>query len=200
MRSFSQASFAENEHEAQKMTAMFDALYSLPVPTIAVVKGAAFGGAVGLISCCDVAIATADARFCLSEIKVGLLPAVILPYLARKIHTGQLRRHMLSGRVMNAEEAVQFGLVEVLTGASLLQEAVRSEINGLLQGSPAAQRQLKQLYRTVLDHSGQQTPVTAKAIAEARGAAEGQAGMRDFFNKQQPQWVATMPPDWCLHE
>src|SRR5690606_8082011 len=106
--------------------------------TVAVVTGAAYGGAVGLAACCDFAIATTSARFCLSEARLGLIPAVILPYLARKITSGQLRRLGLGARTFNGEEALAFGLVQRVCADTELNAAIRDELTHLLSCSPEA--------------------------------------------------------------
>ncbi|MCX6124494.1 MAG: enoyl-CoA hydratase-related protein, partial [Proteobacteria bacterium] len=110
MQASAKLSYNENIKDAARLTSMFESVYHLQMPTVAAIRGAVYGGALGLIACCDFAVAHDQARFCLSEAKLGLLPAVIMPYLARKMRLGQLRRHSLTGRIFSALEAQQFGL------------------------------------------------------------------------------------------
>lgn len=198
MKDFANLSLSDNIIEARIMTEMYEALYRLPKPTIAVVQGAVYGGAVGLVAACDTAIAVDDARFCLSEVRVGLIPAVILPYVARKLQPGQVRRHMMSGRVFKATEALQFGLVEQLCKASDLEQVVLEEINTWLAGSPDAQKKVKELYLALSDTSLAQTGKTAEAIAAIRSSPVGQNGIKAFFNKQKPAWVCEAAKGWTI--
>lgn len=188
----------ENLREAAKLTAMFEALAGLRMPTVAVVNGAAYGGAVGIIACCDYAIAIDSARFCLSEVRVGLIPAVILPYVSRKLTYGDLRRFTLQGRVFSAEEAKTSGLVQLITDAAHLEATLRDEANELLKASPDAQALLKKLQAHLDDHSHSQGQHTADAIAEARASASGQAGLQAFFDKKTPPWCARVPANQPL--
>lgn len=184
----------ENCTEARKLIRMFEALDSLRIPTISVVRGAAYGGAVGLVACTDFAIATTAARFCLSEIRVGLLPAVILPYLSRKIPQGSLRRLTLEARVFNHQEARECHLVQVIAESDQLEQTVREEINQLLQGSPEAQAAYKTLQLSLQENAFRQGEETVKAIAAARASRSGQAGLAAFFDKKPAPWVLQISP------
>jgi methylglutaconyl-CoA hydratase len=190
-------SLTKNREGAVIISQLFHQLASLPFPTLGVAHGAVFGGGVGLIACCDMAVASDQARFCLSEVKVGILPAVILPYLQRKITPGQLRRLALSGAVFTASEALTYGLVERCCPDEELQDEVTTLVNQLLAAAPEAQRRLKRL----LDHDDHQR-VQARheelcnAIAEARTGAEGQAGLAAFLQKRNPPWTVTLAAEW----
>jgi len=164
----------------------------LPIPTIAAIKGAVYGGGIGLVACCDFAIAHSSAQFCLSEARLGLIPAVIFPYLGRKMKPGQLRRLSLSAKIFSAEEALQYGLIEVLAGETF-DAVLRSEINNILSCGPDAQKSLKQLYSTLRQSNFKQSDITQEAIAEARTSPEGQAGLTAFFEKTTPPWLTTLP-------
>lgn len=190
----------ENERDADRLTAMFEALYQLPVPTIAVVKGAAYGGAVGLTAACDYAIAVLSAKFCLSEARLGLMPAVILPYLARKIPAGQLRRLGLSARVFGADEALAYGLVQRICTEAELTAVLQDELTNILQCSPVAQREIKLLQHELMVHGNAQTPATAKAIANLRTTPSAQAGLKAFFEKSASPWNTTLTSDWKFSE
>ncbi len=200
MKASAQLSLEGNAKDAKTLIHLFEALCHLPVPTIALVTGSAFGGAVGLAACCDVALAADNARFCLSEIRLGLLPAVILPYLARKMLPGQLRRHALTGRLFNAQEALAFGLVQRVAPEAGLQDALREELNGILAGSPEAQAALKELLHRVVSDSFKQGPHTAEAIATQRVSPSGQAGLASFFDKRPTPWSAELAPGWHLDD
>ncbi len=193
MKQAAQLDYAGNVQEAEKLTAMFEALANLRVPTIAVAKGAAFGGAVGLIAACDYAVALDNARFCLSEVKIGLLPAVILPYLGRKMHPGALKRLALTARVFNAEDALSVGLVQAVTPADGIENLLHDELNLVLSASPEAQAACKTLYQKVEARSWAQGPETVEAIARTRASTMGQAGLSAFFQKIDPVWLRRVP-------
>lgn len=181
-------SHAENLADASRLTAVFEALANFPRPTIAVVRGAAYGGAVGLIACCDIVIAEDTSKFCLSEARLGLIPAVIMPYLTRRIAPGFLRRAALTSRVIAAEEAKSCGLVDIITAPSEVNEALRNEIDQVLQAGPAAQAAVKELIEKVRMNKGAQGEYTAQAIAAARTGPEGQAGLTAFFSRTPAPW------------
>jgi methylglutaconyl-CoA hydratase len=200
MQESARLSESENKEEAQRLIRMFEALNALTIPTIAVVKGAAYGGAVGIVACCDYAVATENAKFCLSEVRVGLIPAVILPYLGRKMHQGGLRRLTLSGRVFSSDEAKKVGLVQETVETMILDEWLKREVNHLLLASPKAQKAYKQLQNYLNDHSNIQGDHTANAIAAIRASEEGQKGLQAFFDKSEPEWVAKVKDDQPLLE
>lgn len=183
-------SHGENLADASRLTAVFEALAAFPRPTIAVVRGAAYGGAVGLVACCDIVIAEETSKFCLSEARLGLIPAVIMPYLARRMAPGFLRRAALTSRVMTAAEANMGGLVDVITESTNVDETLRAELDLILQAGPAAQGAVKDLIEKVRAQKGAQGEYTAQAIASARTGAEGQAGLAAFFKKTPAPWSA----------
>ncbi|MBP9707396.1 MAG: enoyl-CoA hydratase/isomerase family protein [Oligoflexales bacterium] len=188
MRASVQLEEAENVADAMKLLHLMEALNNFPVPTICLVRGAVYGGAVGIVACCDIAIADDSARFCLSEVKLGLLPAVILPYLARKLRRGQLRRLALTARVFSAQEAFNYGLVELVTSSQSINQALNQELNSLLSCSPEAQAKLKKLLQELSDDSLKQSENTAKTIAIARTSESAQLGIHAFINKQSMPW------------
>jgi methylglutaconyl-CoA hydratase len=196
MQAAAKLTYEGNIQDAEQLTHLFEGLVNLPVPTLAVATGAVYGGAVGLVAACDWAVAAGSAKFCLSEVKLGLLPAVILPYLARKMRPGQLRRHGLSGRIFTAVEAAEYGLVEVVADEPALAATVRAELGTLLQAGPEAQAAFKALHHYVQQDGGKQGEHTAAAIAKARTSAAGQAGLAAFFAKTPPPWVRRLGDDW----
>lgn len=191
----------ENFEDAKILTGMFEQVSNMPVPTIAVVQGAAYGGAVGLAACCDVVIAAESAKFCLSEVRLGLLPAVISPYVARRIGLSQLSRFGLTAKVISAEEALRIGLADrVVQGPSeALEQAVREELNLILAAGPGAQIQLKKLVGELRERKLVQGDYTAEAIAAARRSEQGQQGLDAFFAKRKAPWYHELPLDWQYH-
>lgn len=192
--------FRNNLAESKDLTRMFEALYHLPVPTIGIAHGSIFGGAVGLIACCDITIAIDDAKFCLSEVKLGLLPAIILPYVARRMQTGPLRRYGLTGRLFGATQAKDYGLIDLVCANAQLPQILRDELTAILAGGPKAQAQLKLLHRDLISQGLVQMERTAATISHARTGDEGQAGLTAFFAKKPSPWTRTLPADWLAYD
>ncbi len=200
MRAAAQLSYADNMSDAARLAAMFEALAQLKMPTLALVNGSAFGGAVGLIAACDIAIASSDAKFALSEVKLGLLPAVILPYLARRMQPASLRRLALTGRVFTAADALAHGLITRVVSADDLEYAGREELALILAGSPTAQAEFKQLSQRLTQPDFVATKETAEAIAKLRTSASGQAGLAAFFDKRPAPWTRELSAGWQLYD
>ena len=198
MQESARLSHQANLADAARLTNMFEAVANFPRPTIALVRGAAYGGAVGLIACCDIVIATETSRFCLSEAKLGLIPAVIMPYLARRFSPGPLRRAALTSRVFDAQEAKTAGLVDVVVEGGDLDDALRTEIKHVLEAGPIAQSAVKKLLDQVREQSGRQGDYTAQAIASARTGSEGQAGLKAFFSKSPSPWVIKISDEFKI--
>ena len=187
MKASAKLSYEDNVHDASKLRDMFESIINLPIPKVAVVQGAAYGGAVGIIACCDYSIASTDAKFCLSEAKLGLVPAVIGPYLLRKMRQGTLRRLALTGQVFTAQEAKDAGLVEIVTES--IEDSLKKELNALLNCGPNAQVAINRLFENLRKNGFAQGPETIETISKARTGTEGQAGLSSFFAKTQPPWV-----------
>jgi methylglutaconyl-CoA hydratase len=163
----------------------------MPQPTIARVQGAAYGGAVGLISCCDIAIAASAATFALSEVKIGLLPATISPYVINAIGQRAARRYFTTAELFNAQRAQEIGLVSEVVDAEHLDEKIEEVIARLLGNSPAAIKAAKQL---IFDVAGkaideQLIEQTCATIAAIRVSPEGQEGLQAFLAKRKPNWL-----------
>lgn len=188
MKSSANLSKEENIKDANKLIKLMENFDRFPLPTITVTKGAVYGGAVGLVACSDIAIATDSAKFCLSEVKLGLLPAVILPYLTRKIRYGQLRRLGLTAKVFDAQEALEYGLVQNVCSQDQLNATIQSEVKNILSCSPKAQKELKELQHYILTDSTRQSERTAQTIANMRVSKEAQAGLGAFFSKKAMPW------------
>ncbi|MBI4161035.1 MAG: enoyl-CoA hydratase/isomerase family protein [Acidobacteria bacterium] len=179
----------ENEADALRLHRMLRRLYEFPRPTIARVQGGVFGGGVGLVSCCDVAVAAEDATLCLSETRLGILPAVISPFVIRKIGPAGLRAWGLSAKRMTAAEAFRIGLVNEVVPESRLDAAVAEWTGRFLENGPEAMALLKRLTTEVEGAPlGLAASKTGRAIARARAGKEGQEGMLAFLEKRPPSW------------
>jgi methylglutaconyl-CoA hydratase len=190
MQRMAQYDYADNLEDARLLAGMLKSLYAMPQPTIALVQGAAFGGAVGLVSCCDMAVADTGASFCLSEVKIGLIPATISPYVVRAIGERAARRYFTTAERFDAGEAQRIGLVSALAATSDLEATLDRLVSALLVNGPTAVRAAKQLVSDVAGHDLTPTLIddTCKRIAQIRVSSEGQAGLEAFLQKRQPPW------------
>jgi len=194
MRGMASASEAENRADAERLAALMRTLNFLSKPTIARVNGAAYGGGVGLVACCDIAIAADTARFGLTEVKLGLVPAVISPYVCAAIGARQARRLFVSGEMFDAHEAARIGLVHRLVPAQRLDAEVDAFLALLGKGGPRAQSEAKRLALRMGGMgaaSAQSIDVdNAALIARLRVSPEGQEGLAAFLGKRAPDWMA----------
>lgn len=192
MKQVGQASPAENEVDALKLAQMLNALATLKQPTLARVHGIAFGGGMGLASACDICIASTDVRFATSEVRLGLAPSTISPYVIRAIGTRQASRYFLTAERISAREAKQIGLAHEVADAEDLDQKVQEIIDALLLGGPQAQAASKQLIQIVSHQSmgDDLLQQTAQHIAQVRQGVEAKEGLNAFLNKQQPAWVS----------
>jgi methylglutaconyl-CoA hydratase len=182
----------ENLEDARALAGLMSTLDRLAKPTVALVQGAAFGGGVGLIACCDVAIASEAATFSLSEVKLGLIPAVISPYIVAAMGPGAARRFILTGERFSARRALHHGLVHEVVPADRLEETGRHVLDHLAQGGPQAQADAKDL---ILSLAGKPTDramieETAERIAWIRVGEEAREGLAAFLEKRKPGWQA----------
>jgi methylglutaconyl-CoA hydratase len=192
MKSMAVLSEQENRDDAQNLAELMHTLNDLSKPTIALVNGATFGGAVGLVACCDMAIATARSRFCLSEVKIGLSPAVISPFVVAAIGERASRRFFLTAEVFDAQVANQLGLLHgVAEDEADLKAQGQALITALLQNSPQAMGRTKELIKQVSRGEINQTmrDYTVNLIASIRVSDEGQEGLTSFLEKRKPGWV-----------
>jgi methylglutaconyl-CoA hydratase len=181
MRSSVNLSYEENVADALRLRAMLDAIDSCPAPVVARVQGHALGGGCGLAACSDIVIAEPGAQFAFSEVKLGIVPAVISPFALAKIGTGAARRYFVTGERFSAEVALRIGLVHEL--AEDLDAAVDRVVGELLSAGPEAARAAKELARATLA-----AEETARRIAAHRTSDEGQEGLRAFLEKRPPGW------------
>ncbi|SEH58679.1 enoyl-CoA hydratase-related protein [Magnetospirillum fulvum] len=181
---------AENLADAEGLAELMRVLNSLPKPTIARVQGAALGGGVGLVACCDIAIAVDSAVFCLSEVRLGLIPAVISPYVIAAIGARAARRWFLTAERFVAAEALRLGLLHRVVEADDLDPAIEEMLAALLAGAPEAQAAAKDLIFAVSDRPVSPALIadTTRRIAERRAGAEGREGIAAFLNKRPPVW------------
>lgn len=189
MREAGSYTFEENVADARAVSQMLRAIDVCPLPVIARVHGAAFGGGVGLVSACDLSVAVQSATFSLSEVKLGLIPSVISPFVLRKIGPAAARRYFLTGERFPAAAAHRIGLLsEVVETEAELDAQVERWAAGLLENAPGAMAACKQLIREVAAAGADTTELTAQRIAERRASAEGQEGMQAFLDKRPPSW------------
>ncbi len=194
MRGMAKASEAENRADSERLAALMHTLNFLSKPTIARVNGAGYGGGVGLIACCDIAIAADTAKFGLTEVKLGLAPAVISPYVIAAIGLRQARRLFVSGEIFDAAEAMRIGLVHQAVAASELDETVNRVLHWLGKGGPSAQHECKKLAMRTAGIDAESMSLldrhNSELIARLRVSAEGQEGLAAFLDKRPPRWVA----------
>jgi methylglutaconyl-CoA hydratase len=183
MRSSIELSYEENVADALRLRAMLDAIDGCPAPVVARVQGHALGGGCGLVACCDIVVAEPAAQFAFSEVKLGIVPAVISPFALAKIGSGAARRYFVTGERFSAETALRIGLVHEV--AEDLDGAVGRVLGELLSAGPEAARAAKALARAPL--SAQES---AERIATHRTSAEGQEGLRSFLEKRAPGWTS----------
>jgi methylglutaconyl-CoA hydratase len=190
MRRTAQASQPENLTDARRFAAMLRALDLLPKPTVALVQGPAYGGAVGLVAACDVAFAVETASFALSEVKLGLVPAVISPYVLRAIGARAARRYFLTAERFDAATALRLGLVHAVVPAAELDVRGRALLEVIASNAPQAMARSKALVRQIAGRAIDDAVVdeTAQLIAEVRGGAEGREGVGAFLEKRAPKW------------
>jgi methylglutaconyl-CoA hydratase len=185
-------SYEENLADAKGLADMLAALDRLPKPTIARVHGPVFAGGTGLVAACDIAVGTPEAKFCLSEAKLGLSPATISPYVIRAMGERLARRYFLTAEVFDAQEAYRIGMLSLLVPAGELDAAVAELVKHLLAGGPESHAKIKALIRDVAGRRPDDAVAaeTAKRIAEIRGSAEGREGIAAFLEKRKASWCS----------
>jgi methylglutaconyl-CoA hydratase len=190
MRRMAGYGYAENVADAGELGRLMSTLDRLPKPTVARVHGSVFAGGLGLVACCDVAVAEQHTVFCVSETRLGLVPAVISPYLIRAMGARIARRYFLTAERFSAAEAHRIGLVHEIAPAAQLEATVEAIVAALLDGGSHAQARSKRLISEVADRPIEQPVIdlTARAIAEARASDEALEGLAAFFEKRKPKW------------
>jgi methylglutaconyl-CoA hydratase len=190
MRRTADYSFDENLDDAMTLGDLLRVLNEMRKPTIGLINGAAYGGGVGLTACCDIVIAADSAKFCLSEVKLGLIPATISPYVVRKMGENNARRYFLTAEVFDAEVAAILGMVHEVVHPKDLEDAGERFVDMILQGAPGAIASAKELIQVVSCATIDGTLIdwTARRIAEARATDEGKEGAQAFLEKRAPKW------------
>jgi methylglutaconyl-CoA hydratase len=193
MRRMVDYTFEENVADARLLSRMLRAIRGCPKPVIARVHGAAFGGGVGLTAACDFAVAVASVVFCLSEVRLGILPAVISPYVIEKIGPGSFRRYALTAERFDAAEAKRIGLVcETVESVERLDAWIEQTVTDLKENGPLALAACKQVLDEVQGRDWERIEnLTIHRIAERRVSPEGQEGLKAFLEKRKPSWVQT---------
>lgn len=194
MRRMAQASEQENRDDSLALARLMRTLNFLSKPTLARVNGSAYGGGVGLVACCDLAIGVEGAKFSLSEVKLGLVPAVISPYVTAAIGPRAARRYFTGAEVFDAAEAHRLGLLHALVPAGELDAAVDRALHFWAKGGPVAQREAKQLALRMAGFTPESAARTdaenAALIARLRVSTEGQEGLAAFLDKRPPAWIS----------
>ena len=198
MRGMAAASEAENREDALHLARMLRLLNFLSKPTLARVHGAAYGGGIGLVACCDIAIGAASATFALSEVKLGLVPATISPYVIAAIGLRQARRLFVTGEVFDAARAAALGLLHESVPDDRLDETIEQVLRALRRAGPEARREAKRLALRVAGmderEAGRLDARNAELIARVRVGEEGQEGLGAFLDKRKPGWLADEEP------
>jgi methylglutaconyl-CoA hydratase len=193
MRGMAKSSEADNREDSLRLAALMRTLQFLPKPTVARVNGAAYGGGIGLIACCDIAVGVDTAKFGLTEVKLGLVPAVISPYVIAAIGVRQARRLFLTGEIFGAQTAARIGLLHEVVSAEYLDDTVHDVLKQLAKAGPIAQHEAKRLafgmHGLTEAEAERIDRDNAALIARLRVSAEGQEGLGAFLDKRAPAWT-----------
>ncbi|MEY5097504.1 MAG: hypothetical protein RJA36_223 [Pseudomonadota bacterium] len=192
MRRMADYDRAQNLADAARLAEMLRVIHACPKPVVARVQGDVYAGGMGLVACCDIAISVDSAHYCLSETRLGLLPATISPYVMRAMGPRAAQRYCLSAERFDAAEALRIGLVHEVVAANRLDERVDAVVKALLNASPAAVRACKRLLQDVAQREIDAALIaaTVEAIADIRASTEGREGVKAFLQKRQPSWLA----------
>lgn len=181
----------QNRADAAQLATMLRTIYQCPKPVIAKVQGDCYAGGLGLVSACDIVVAVDSAQFCLSEVKIGLIPATISPYVIKSIGESAARRYFITAERFSAETAQRHGLVHEVVAAETLDESVNQLLKALLAASPNAVTEAKRLVRAIAGQPLTETLIadTVEDIAKIRASVEGREGVRAFLEKRKPSWL-----------
>jgi methylglutaconyl-CoA hydratase len=182
----------ENRADAAQLAEMLRTIYTCPKPVVAKVQGDCYAGGMGLVAACDIAVSVEEANFCLSEVKLGLIPATISPYVIKAMGENAARRYFLTAERFSAQEAQRIGFVQCVVKADALDATVADIVKSLVSVSPNAVKEAKRLVRDVADQplTSELIADTAERIAEIRASEEGREGVRSFLEKRKPNWLA----------
>ena len=184
-------SHAENLDDANRLAAMLRAIYECPRPVVARVQGDVYAGGMGLVAACDIAVAADTVRFCLSEVRIGLIPATISPYVIKAMGEQAARRYFLTAERFSAQEALRLSLVHEAVAPDALDAGVERLVDALLAASPDAVSQAKRLVRDMAGRPVDDAVVadTVTRIADIRASAQGREGVQSFLEKRKPSWL-----------
>ena len=182
----------ENHADAAQLAAMLHTIYVCPKPVVAKIQGDCYAGGMGLVAACDIAVAAEQANFCLSEVKLGLIPATISPYVIKAMGENAARRYFLTAERFSAHEARRIGFVQEVAAADALDMAVETIVNALASASPNAVKEAKRLVREVAGRPLSEALIadTAERIALIRASDEGREGVQSFLEKRKPSWLS----------
>lgn len=176
--------------DSNKLTKLLEAIYNLPIPTICIITGATYGGGIGILAACDMVIADANCSFCFSEAKLGLIPAVISPYIVEAIGLRQTKRLFLTGEKFDAKQAYHYGLVQRICNSDELHKIESETVQNILACAPLAIKHIKKLFHQ--ENLEQKNPklmdTLTELIAKIRISEEAQHGMHSFLSKKKPRW------------
>jgi methylglutaconyl-CoA hydratase len=191
MKQMAGYSDAENLADATKLADMLRTIYLCPKPVVAKIQGDCYAGGMGLVAACDIAVAAEEANFCLSEVKLGLIPATISPYVIKAMGENAARRYFLTAERFSAAEAHRIGFVHELVKAEALDSAVAAIVKALVNNSPNAVQQAKVLVRDIAGRPVDNALLadSAERIAQIRASAEGREGVASFLEKRKPSWL-----------
>lgn len=190
MREIIDFTYEQNLGETMDLAEALHELYSLPKPTVARVNGPAIGGGTGFVSVCDIVVASTEARFGLSEVKIGVVPAAISPYVVRRMGESRARQYFLTGERFDGRRAAEIGLANIVAEPAGLDAAVEAVVGSLLSSGPEALASAKELLRRVPGMDFEECKrFTAEMIARLRVSAEAQEGMAAFLKKRKPKWA-----------
>jgi methylglutaconyl-CoA hydratase len=182
-------SYEENHRDALDLFALFEQLMSCSLPVVATVQGAAFGGGIGLVACCDYVICEEKTQFCFSEVKLGIVPAVISTFVLKKCPLGQVGPAMISGHIFQSEQAKAMGLIHQICDEESLQDHLDTALNWFKETGPLATKETKKLIHSLPSMSWEESKTTTcQTIATHRTNAEGQEGLKSFLEKRKPTW------------
>lgn len=190
MKTIAEFGFEENAEDGKRLAGLFRAIYNCPVPTIALVHGSAFGGANGLIAACDIVYAEENTTFAFSEVKLGIAPATIAPFVIRRIGEFGAKELMLTGKRFSSKEATRWNLVNHIYNSTSVENPLEGILHQFESSAPEAIKEAKKLITTILGKGiDEGIDYTSNLIAKLRQSEEGQEGMSAFLEKRKPKWT-----------
>jgi methylglutaconyl-CoA hydratase len=190
MKSSAGATFEENLEEATRFAGLFSSIADCPKPIVGRIQGYVFGGGVGLACCCDIPVASRDARFGLTEVRLGILPGIISPYVLRRLGDRHAREFMLTGERFGADVAVRIGLVQHVCAPEELDATVNERVEALLAGAPGAQKRIKSVLELFAEVTwDEHRSAMPRVLAETRATDEAKDGLAAFFEKRPAGWL-----------